>query len=96
MYAAQEVLAMKRIILAALLAAAFASQASAYVGVSIGGPYPGVAVSVGPPPPPVYAYYPPPPQVYGYYAPGAYYGTAPPPPAYVYKYWHHPHYYRSW
>lgn len=80
---------MKRIFLAALLVAALASQASAYVGVSVGGPYSGLSVSVGVPAPP-----PPPPPVY-YYPPPAYYVPAP-PPVYVYRPWHHRHYYRGW
>ena len=86
---------MKRIILAALLVAAFATQASAYGSVSVGGPNVGLSLSVGtpPPPPPVY-YAPPPPVYYGY--PGAYYGPAPPPPVYVYKPWKHYRHYRHW
>ncbi|WP_243358336.1 hypothetical protein [Fundidesulfovibrio terrae] len=85
---------MKRIILAALLVTAFATQASAYGSVSVGGPNVGFSVSVGTPPPPVY-YAPPPPVYYGY-SPGAYYVPAPPPPVYYYKPWKHHKHWRHW
>lgn len=95
---------MKHLILAAVILAAMASQASAYSGLSWG-----FNVSVGNPAPPppsrvyVREYYPPPPppRVYAreYYIP-------PPPPAYACeprhwrnKHWRHPphpRYHRGW